>query len=400
MREVQPEINLLVSPIEGRLVYPARPARRSGSSGRRAHREPADSTTSTTRPRRSTRSATPSEAQAKQAKHNRAKVGSGRPSSLLYTYGPGAIMDLPQFTIMPTGLDDWDQIWRRRDGEPPQIHAPRLREVVRRFLRSPRTQLRPHPWQPKRLSFSNEGNDLGVPARVFPQWLRCTGCDLLGLLSQFGYTNTHPFRTDLAGFEHVKCTGAAAAERARPPSAPQCPARYLLACVAGHLDEFPYDLWVHHGQKCAKAEFPSLRMIDRTAGKGASAMIKCDVVRAAAADERGPGRGGRGQAAQVPGPSPAPGRVRAERLRPDTKLMLVGASNLWFPATYSIIVMPESARGEGQRPRRPDPHRARRASGSPGTPTTWRRSATCSTARSTLRWSCPTTSCARRWRRP
>ena len=37
----------------------------------------------------------------KAAKHNRAKVGSGRPSTLLYTYGPGAIMDLPQFTIMP-----------------------------------------------------------------------------------------------------------------------------------------------------------------------------------------------------------------------------------------------------------------------------------------------------------
>jgi hypothetical protein len=31
----------------------------------------------------------------KGTKHNRAKVGSGRPSSLLYTYGPGAIMDLP-----------------------------------------------------------------------------------------------------------------------------------------------------------------------------------------------------------------------------------------------------------------------------------------------------------------
>jgi hypothetical protein len=26
---------------------------------------------------------------------NRAKVGSARPSSLLYTYGPGAVMDLP-----------------------------------------------------------------------------------------------------------------------------------------------------------------------------------------------------------------------------------------------------------------------------------------------------------------
>ena len=53
----------------------------------------------------------------KSVKHNRAKVGSSRPSSLLYTYGPGAIMDLPQFTIMPTGLDDWNRIWRRAVAE-------------------------------------------------------------------------------------------------------------------------------------------------------------------------------------------------------------------------------------------------------------------------------------------
>ncbi len=116
----------------------------------------------------------------KGTKHNRAKVGSGRPSSLLYTYGPGAIMDLPQFTIMPAGLDDWDRIWNRRDGIP-QIRAPRLRDVVRMMLRSPDVQLRPHPWQPKKSNFSSEGNDLGVPARVFPQWLRCTGCDMLGM---------------------------------------------------------------------------------------------------------------------------------------------------------------------------------------------------------------------------
>lgn len=45
---------------------------------------------------------------------------------------------------------------------------------------------------------STEGDDLGVPARVFPQWLRCTGCDMLGSLAQFGYTNTHPYRPDLA----------------------------------------------------------------------------------------------------------------------------------------------------------------------------------------------------------
>jgi len=45
-----------------------------------------------------------------QIKRNRAKVGSARPTSLLYTYGPGSIMDLPQFTVMPAGLDDWDRM--------------------------------------------------------------------------------------------------------------------------------------------------------------------------------------------------------------------------------------------------------------------------------------------------
>ncbi|WP_244296592.1 hypothetical protein [Kocuria rosea] len=97
----------------------------------------------------------------KGTKHNRAKVGSGRPSSLIYTYGPGAIMDLPQFTIMPAGLDDWDRIWARRDGVP-VIHAPRLRDVVRMMLKSPDVQLRPFPWQPKKMSMSHEGEDLGV----------------------------------------------------------------------------------------------------------------------------------------------------------------------------------------------------------------------------------------------
>lgn len=277
----------------------------------------------------------------KGTKHNRAKVGSGRPSSLLYTYGPGAIMDLPQFTIMPVGLDDWDRIWSRRDGIP-QIRAPRLRDVVRMMLRSPDVQLRPHPWQPKKSSWSNEGNDLGVPARVFPQWLRCTGCDMLGMLSQFDYRNTHPFRTDLACFEHAKCTGRAKDHKRKAARRTAVPARYLLACINGHLDEFPYELWVHHGKPCAKAEFPELKMIDRTAGKGASAVIYC-----AACEQRRPMNEAQGEAAKLKLPRCRGRHPHLDAFEPggcglDTRLILVGASNLWFPATQSIIVMPES----------------------------------------------------------
>ena len=139
-------------------------------------------------------------------------------------------MDLPQFTIMPTGLDDWDRIWSRREGDRRRSTRRGCATWSGMLLRSPDVQLRPHPWQPKRISFSSEGNDLGVPSRVFPQWLRCTGCDMLGLLSQFGYTNTHPFRTDLACFEHTKCTGRPETPH-KAARRPAVPARYLLACA-------------------------------------------------------------------------------------------------------------------------------------------------------------------------
>lgn len=80
----------------------------------------------------------------KGVKKNRAKVGSARPSSLLYTYGPGSVLDLPNFTIMPMGLDEWDLIWERR-ATAPVIHAPRLKDAVRVLLRSRDVELRPFP---------------------------------------------------------------------------------------------------------------------------------------------------------------------------------------------------------------------------------------------------------------
>ena len=359
MREVQPEINLLVSPIKDNLIY--LPAARRAAVGVSRGGAPVSQEAEFLYD--ASRAVDPlgdaDQENAKSAKHNRAKVGSSRPSTLLYTYGPGAIMDLPQFTIMPTGLDDWDRIWNRREGSPPQIHAPRLRDVVRMHLRSPDVQLRPHPWQPKRISFSSEGNDLGVPSRVFPQWLRCTGCDMLGLLSQFGYTNTHPFRTDLACFEHTKCTGRPRRPaQGGPPHRGSGPVPARLR--AGHLDEFPYDLWVHHGKTCPKAEFPALRMIDRTAGKGASAMIRCE-----SCEQQRPMNEAQGQAGAAKLPKCRGRHPHLDAFEPggcgsQTRLMLIGASNLWFPAIPVDHRDAGIGGGEGQRPRRPDPHRPRR----------------------------------------
>ncbi|WP_091039562.1 DUF1998 domain-containing protein [Glycomyces harbinensis] len=276
-------------------------------------------------------------------KRNYAKVGSGRPSSLLYTYGPGAVMDLPHFTVMPSGLDDWNRIWARRDGDPLVIEAPQLRKAVSVLLRSPRIELRPFPWQAVAFTGSEEGKDLGVPARVFPQWLRCTGCDNLGLISQFSYVNVKRHRPDQARFYHEKCYGRHNRPRSRPSAQTAVPARYLLACKDGHLDEFPYDWWIHRGDSCPSGiEHPQLRMTDRTAGKGAAATIACTQC-----DKRRPmseaqGEAGAEKLPRCRGRHPHLGTFERGGCGVQPKLMLIGASNLWFGATQSVIVMPQT----------------------------------------------------------
>ena len=272
-------------------------------------------------------------------KRNYAKVGSGRPSSLLYTYGPGSIMDLPHFTVMPSGLDDWETMWARRDGVP-SIHAPALLEVVRMLLGHQVKDLRPFPRQASSTVFSHDGSDLGVPARVFPQWMRCTGCDRLAPIGSFEYRNTHPFRTDEAIFEHSPCHGRRGS-RGKGRRQPVVTARYLLACADGHLDEFPYDWWVHEGGKCPSgSEVPVLKMIDHAGGRGASATIVCTACEQKRPMNQAQGEAGRANLPRCRGRLPhldgfAPGGCSKE-----ARLMLVGASNLWFPAVTSAIVMP------------------------------------------------------------
>ncbi len=278
-----------------------------------------------------------------EAAKNRARVGSARPSSLLYTYGPGAIMDLPGFSVMPAGLDDWDRIWARRE-HVPMIVEPRLLRVVRMHLGDQVDSLRPFPWQPKRAAFSKEGTDLGIPARVFPQWLRCTGCDYLGPLPRFNYANTHPYRPDLAQFTHRNCPGRGKGTPGKTGKreSPAVPAPHLLTCTNGHLDEFPYTLWVHRGGVCPKAESPDLKMREANVGQSLGSSISCQSCDAFRGMAEALGAGGREKL-----PHKCRGRhphLNAFDTDCDARpaLIMMGASNIWFGASQSIIVMPRN----------------------------------------------------------
>lgn len=281
---------------------------------------------------------------------NNSRVGSVRPSSLLYTSGIGATVDMPHIAVMPQGLDAWELAYSRQ-GKPQLVLVERLLTAVRSQLGHQVDELRQPPWVPEKAH--ETGTPIGIPTRVFPQWLRCTGCDLLAPISEskkFEFVNKSKYRPDKAQFVHKDCKGRPkkgqrlGSLEARPRLA--VPARYLIACIDGHLDEFPYVEWLHRadegGGTCGKAPKPELRMVEWRSNLGPQVTIRCaacDMTRNIAELTRAGGEeilpNCRGRHPHLPTYAPADKPCQAE-----VRLMLLGAANQWFPASVSVLVLP------------------------------------------------------------
>ncbi|HLM21512.1 MAG TPA: DUF1998 domain-containing protein, partial [Propionibacteriaceae bacterium] len=145
-----------------------------------------------------------------------------------------------------------------------------------------------------------------------------------------------------AGSNRARPRGSSAARRQ-----PAVPARYLLVCTDGHADEFPYDLWVHRGQACAKDEVPTLKMTDVTTGRG-TATVECTGCGLKRSMSEALGEVGRLKLPRCRGRHPHLDGFDVAGCGNESRLMLVGASNLWFAATQSVIVMPHTTTAEAR----------------------------------------------------
>ncbi len=278
---------------------------------------------------------------------NRSKVGSLRPSALLYTSGIGATVDLPRLSVMPSGLDSWQRYYDRRAFGADVIIEPRLLELVQAYLGSQVNQLRKAPWAPELPGGAGEDAiDLGIPARVFPQWLRCTGCNQLAPVNHqvFEFKNVLRYRPDQAQFVHKNCQGRDSGSRGtttrKGKDQAAVPARYLIACVNGHLDEFPYAAWVHRGNACPNAPIPSLEMWEWKSNIGPDVQIICRSCDA----QRG--------MLEATGPKAAEKLPRCRGRHPHLdafykcdqpgKLMMLGAANQWFASTVGLLALPRA----------------------------------------------------------
>ena len=107
------------------------------------------------------------------------RVGELRPSQVLFTYGIGAIVDLPYISTIVMGLEDWVNPY------PQPIGEERLLQAVKSILGPQVSQLLSPPESPEQEGMPNpfdESATIGVPVAAFPRWMLCPRCRTLASL--------------------------------------------------------------------------------------------------------------------------------------------------------------------------------------------------------------------------
>lgn len=259
------------------------------------------------------------------------RVGGARPSHLVTTGGAGSVVDLPSMSVVVRSTDSWGL----ERAEP--IVEPRLLEKVRATLGPQVQALRSAPWDPR--DTDDPWTRTGVPVSPFPRWLRCPRCHRLGPLDppgQFTLVHRSGRRPDLAKWVHATCQQQT---QKRDANKRAClPARFLVACESGHLDDFPYVSFVHQGRE-DPCSGPKLTMRDSSSTLGPRVTVRCVECDASRNIATAAGRDGWESLPACRGRHPHLQRYEAcgQRLR----LMVLGASNLWFSVTASALHLPQ-----------------------------------------------------------
>ena len=159
------------------------------------------------------------------------RVGELRPSQILTTFGIGSIVDLPHISAMVMGLEDWPASDYR------EITEERLLASVRNALGPQVQQLRSPPIVPDtdRLNPFEEQSFVGVPVAPFPRWMLCPRCRRLAPLSSNQFMlNDRSIPARSRALRPTRIADIPASCRT------VIPARFIVACKNGHLDDFPW----------------------------------------------------------------------------------------------------------------------------------------------------------------
>lgn len=267
---------------------------------------------------------------------NNIKVGELNPSQLLYTYGVGAIVDLPHISAIVSGLDDWpvDPTYVR------EIQEDRLLSAVKSQLGNQVQRLLSLPIAPDegggRSNPFDKGAQIGVPVSTFPQWMVCPACRTLApIQSELFELKVDYYHPDRTHYEHINC------QRANKPIA--LPARFLVCCEKGHLDDFPWAEYVHHFD-ASKYGHKSLTLSEYgPSGEARDLFLECNICGERRQLAEAFGRENRENMPICRGRRPHLHDFDPDGCDLHMRAILLGASNIWFSYVLNTISIPNTA---------------------------------------------------------
>lgn len=264
---------------------------------------------------------------------NNFRVGELNPSQLLYSFGVGAIVDLPQISVIVSGLDDWTQ-------DPNYVHE--IKED--RLLVGLKSTIGPHiqrmyslPVSPDQSSNPFEQESLiGVPVGTFPKWMVCPYCRTLASVDA-GFFELRPdmYHPDRTRYVHSNCPRSSQ----KPPTV--LPARFLVACEKGHLDDFPWVDFVHRFGEKPCSGTPSITLQEYgPSGEARDLFIYCETCENRRQMAEAFGRDNREKMPLCTARRPHLHDIDPDGCELKMRPILLGASNLWFPQVMSAIAIP------------------------------------------------------------
>ena len=239
-----------------------------------------------------------------------------RQSQLVTTYGPGAMIDLPEYSVIVSGLGDWSHLRSEK------IEERRLVAKLQKLLGVPSLELRTPPRHEE-----NVQKAAPVGARIFPTWFIVKG-------DKPSPKNPLWRRRRLVRWEHLNRRHFRDDDGQRKPVVP---VRFVCGCRRGHIDDLDWRAFVH--KSGATCERPLWLEERGTGGDLGDTFAVCDCGEGRSLYEASsPSTGALGR---CDGKRPWIGQYAQEGCGEPYRLLVRTASNAYFPQTMSVISLPE-----------------------------------------------------------
>lgn len=176
------------------------------------------------------------------SKQKTENAGEIRKSQLITTFGVGSIVDFVRDTVIIGGVDKWDKDDSDDSWEDRKLFNNSLQALTGvDFFISPRTATS------NRFRKSSD-----VESYLFPRKLYCPICKHIVDAGELGNQQ-----------KKHNCFVPNPEKGGKPCGGRLVASRFILVCPNGHIEDFPYSWWVHHGNKCSSGkENPRIRMFN------------------------------------------------------------------------------------------------------------------------------------------